>query len=74
MTQQKVTILKKLLLAIHNKSIMLKFEGSMLNNVARRSATTFYGNFEFYSNFQKFEKNISIYTDKTSMANFKILG
>ena len=62
MTQQKVTILKKLLLAIHNKSIMLKFEGSMLNDVTRRSTTKFIGHigrhFNFFFNFQKCEENI----------------
>ena len=39
----KLKILKKTLLAIHNRSIMLKFEGSMLNDVVRTSATKFRG-------------------------------
>ena len=51
---------KNIPLAIYNKRILLKFEGSTLKDVARRSATNFSGHigrhFEFLSNFQKCEK------------------
>ena len=51
---------KKTPLAIHKKSVMQIFKGTMLSDVVRRSATNVRRHigrhFEFFSNFQKFEK------------------
>ena len=51
----KIQNFEKTLLAIHNRSVMLKFEGPMLNDMARRSATKFCGHISRHFDFLSFE-------------------